>query len=161
MNSAERTHQTLLDILRFAELAERLVARGRSAYSTDEMLPLAAEAVVLKLGEAVGRLPSALIAANTDVQFAEARGMRNVITHRYELVDHNVLWTALSVDIPLLARQVAAILRDNQPMTEPQHDASSDRYADAPLEVLEDDETVPPRPEEELADLERSEPDPR
>ena len=33
-------------------------------------------------------------------------------------------------------------------------------YADAPLEVLEDDETMPPRPEEELADIERAEPDP-
>jgi hypothetical protein len=28
---------------------------------------------------------------------------------------------------------------------------------DLPLEVLEADETVPPRPEEELADVERSE----
>lgn len=31
---------------------------------------------------------------------------------------------------------------------------------DFPLTVLEDDETVPPRPEEELADVERSTPDP-
>jgi hypothetical protein len=30
-----------------------------------------------------------------------------------------------------------------------------------PLEVLEDDETVPPRPEEEIADLSRSTPDAR
>ncbi|MBM9468291.1 hypothetical protein [Nakamurella leprariae] len=29
---------------------------------------------------------------------------------------------------------------------------------DLPLQVLEEDETVPPRPEEELADVERSEP---
>ena len=31
---------------------------------------------------------------------------------------------------------------------------------DFPLHVLEDDETIAPRPEEELADIERSEPDP-
>lgn len=31
---------------------------------------------------------------------------------------------------------------------------------DFPLVVLEDDETVPPRPEEELADVERATPDP-
>ena len=35
-----------------------------------------------------------------------------------------------------------------------------DPFADAPLQILEDDENVPPRPEEELADLERAEPDP-
>lgn len=35
-----------------------------------------------------------------------------------------------------------------------------DPTQDFPLQVLEDDENVPPRPEEELADLERAEPDP-
>ncbi|GGM17586.1 hypothetical protein GCM10011594_42100 [Nakamurella endophytica] len=38
-------------------------------------------------------------------------------------------------------------------VTETPHD-------EPPLEVLEEDETVPPRPEEELADVERSRPDP-
>ena len=31
---------------------------------------------------------------------------------------------------------------------------------DAPLEVLEEDETIPPRPEEEAADLARADPEP-
>jgi hypothetical protein len=34
-----------------------------------------------------------------------------------------------------------------------------DGLPDLPLRVLEDDENIPPRPEEELADLERTEPD--
>ena len=33
-----------------------------------------------------------------------------------------------------------------------------DGLPDLPLRVLEEDETVPPRPEEELADLERTDP---
>ncbi len=36
----------------------------------------------------------------------------------------------------------------------------TDQPADFPLHVLEDDENIPPRPEEELADIERAEPDP-
>jgi hypothetical protein len=48
-------------------------------------------------------------------------------------------------------------LGDNRPMTENTPDPD---FADAPLRVLEDDENVPPRPEEEFADLERAEPDP-
>ncbi len=39
--------------------------------------------------------------------------------------------------------------------------ASNHPDGEFPLTVLEDDETVPPRPEEELADVERSVPDPR
>ncbi len=33
-----------------------------------------------------------------------------------------------------------------------------DGLPDLPLRVLEDDENIPPRPEEELADLERTDP---
>ncbi len=35
-----------------------------------------------------------------------------------------------------------------------------DGLPDLPLHVLEDDENVPPRPEEELADVERTDPHP-
>lgn len=35
---------------------------------------------------------------------------------------------------------------------------AEDGLPDLPLRVLEEDETVPPRPEEELADLERTDP---
>jgi hypothetical protein len=45
-------------------------------------------------------------------------------------------------------------------MAQPPEDfpLGSDGLPDLPLRVLEDDENIPPRPEEELADLERSEP---
>ena len=35
-----------------------------------------------------------------------------------------------------------------------------DGLPDLPLHVLEEDENIPPRPEEELADLERTDPTP-
>ena len=41
----------------------------------------------------------------------------------------------------------------------PDQPSSSDQ-PEFPLHVLEDDENIPPRPEEELADAERSTPDP-
>ena len=41
----------------------------------------------------------------------------------------------------------------------PESDAELDaEFADAPIGLLEDDETIPPRPEEELADIERADP---
>ena len=36
--------------------------------------------------------------------------------------------------------------------------ATDAQFENAPIGLLEDDETIPPRPEEELADLERSDP---
>ncbi len=69
---------------------------------------------------------------------------------------------------PAVSRWLTRILHqntDNRP-TEPQEHPvpesnPTDPFADAPLHVLEDDEDVPPRPEEDLADVERSEPDPK
>ena len=46
-----------------------------------------------------------------------------------------------------------------EPATPTDFPLDSDGLPELPLRVLEDDENVPPRPEEELADLERSDPD--
>jgi hypothetical protein len=46
-------------------------------------------------------------------------------------------------------------------MTEPLPDRTPETFDESPIELLEDDETIPPRPEEELADIERAEPDER
>ena len=40
----------------------------------------------------------------------------------------------------------------------PEYPLGPDGLPELPLRVLEEDETVPPRPEEELADLERTNP---
>lgn len=42
----------------------------------------------------------------------------------------------------------------------PGEDAPVEEHPELELRVLEDDETVPPRPEEEVADVARAEPDP-
>ncbi len=56
---------------------------------------------------------------------------------------------------------VSVALRQTGAMTDPIPQHTPEAFQEAPLEVLEDDETIPPRPEEELADVERSERDPR
>lgn len=47
-----------------------------------------------------------------------------------------------------------------EPSSEPTSTATSQAPQYFPLHSLEDDENIPPRPEEELADVERSDPDP-
>lgn len=61
-------HSRLEDIARLARRAEGLAARGRAWYDSDPELQaprLAADSVVLKLGEAVRRLPEDFLAART------------------------------------------------------------------------------------------------
>ena len=55
----------------------------------------------------------------------------------------------------------AGVVRYIPPMAQPpagDYPLGNDGLPDLPLRVLEDDENIPPRPEEELADLERTDP---
>lgn len=60
------------------------------------MLPLAAEAILLKIGEAVSRLPETLTAACPEVRWRSMRGMRNLVAHEYEVVDSTIMWNTLA-----------------------------------------------------------------
>lgn len=111
----DRTSRTLQDFLDFAEAASRLVARGRDAYDADEMLRLAAEALVHRIGEAVARLDRddpELVGAHPDVSWRAMKGMRNLVAHHYGAIDDDIVWTTLVRDVPREAALIAQIVAE-------------------------------------------------
>ena len=107
---SQRDRQSLEDLVEFAETGARLVARGRKAYDEDEMLGLAAESVIHRLGEAVNRISDEVVAANPQVQWRGMKGMRNVVAHEYGAIDYNIVWNSLANDPPAEAAEVQRIL---------------------------------------------------
>lgn len=105
-----RTRQTLGDFLDFAATGSRLVARGRDAYNADEMLRLAAEAVLHRIGEAVARLSDDFTKAHPQVNWRPMKGVRNLVAHEYAAVDYTIVWNALEHDLPREAAEVRRIL---------------------------------------------------
>lgn len=64
------------------------------------------------IGEALKRL------ASTDpdtaariAQVPQIIAFRNVLIHGYDLVDHSLVWSTARTQVPVLLREVAAILR--------------------------------------------------
>lgn len=114
MRDDDRTVRTLRDLVEFSEASARLVARGREAYDGDETLRLAAEALLLRIGEAVGRLPTDVTDAHPDVPWRAMRGMRNIVAHQYQAVDHDIVWNALTGRLP----EAAAVWRAMLPQTQ-------------------------------------------
>lgn len=106
----DTTRQTLQDFLGFAGTAQRLVARGQVAWDADEFLRLAGAAVLHRIGEAAARLDDDLTSAQPTVRWRAMKGMRNVIAHEYGVVDHEIVWNALSSDLPREAHEVRRIL---------------------------------------------------
>jgi uncharacterized protein with HEPN domain len=106
----ERTARTLRDLLAFSGMAERLVARGKPAYDSDEHLRLAAEAVLHKIGEAAARLPDAFTADHPEIPWSAMKATRNIVAHDYEQVDYEIIWNALAIRLPRETATVRSLL---------------------------------------------------
>lgn len=90
----------LQDVARLCRRAEALAARGREWYDGDpdlEVPHLAADSLVLKLGEAVRRLPEDFLAERRDDPvWRRAIGMRHRIAHEYDAIDYEIVWAVIS-----------------------------------------------------------------
>lgn len=58
------------------------------------------------IGEAAARLSEEVVTAHPEVPWRQIIGMRNRVFHGYFDVDPDVLWAAVSVDVPLLAERI-------------------------------------------------------
>lgn len=91
-------------------MAERLVARGKEKYDADEAIRLAAEAILHKIGEAVSRLPDEFTAAHPEVPWRAMKATRNIVAHKYEQIDYEIIWTGLAGRLPAEIRHIRAFV---------------------------------------------------
>lgn len=107
-----KTIRRLRDVARLCARAEGLAARGWDWYDSDPELEtpkLAADSVVLKLGEAVRRLPEDFLSdKHRDPVWRGAIAMRHRIAHDYDAVDYDIVWRVIS----LHARELRARVED-------------------------------------------------
>jgi uncharacterized protein with HEPN domain len=105
-----RDLQRLDDILESAELVAEQVRRGREHFLASRSTRAAVERFIEIIGEAAGRMSPELRAAHPEIPWAEIVGMRNRLVHAYFDVDPDILWDAATIEVPMLAHQIAAIL---------------------------------------------------
>lgn len=104
--------ERLADILETAHKIETRVARGRARFDTDEDLQIVLTHLVQIIGEAAGRLSADLVAAHPEVPWRHIVGMRNRVVHDYFEIDLEILWAAVTHDVPVLAGRIAAFVDD-------------------------------------------------
>ena len=100
----QRVVDCLYDILDFVEMAANLTSTGRERYNEDINLRLAGEAICHRMGEAAARLlhtdHGRFTDAHPEIDWVGIRGLRNVVAHQYEGVDHRIIWNALVTEFP-------------------------------------------------------------
>jgi len=107
-DSVERDRAAVADLLEFCAQAARIVGRGRERFESDEVYPLAAEALIHRIGEATARLSDQLKGRQSDMPWREIRGMRNLVAHDYGRIDRQILWTTLERDLPTIAERLSS-----------------------------------------------------
>lgn len=91
------------------------MARGysRSALDTDEKLRYALTYLVQLVGEAAGQTPLEIQEMFPEIPWRQAIGMRHRLIHGYDAVDLDILWDAISHNLPLLLEILERIFAEN------------------------------------------------
>lgn len=103
----------LLEDIRDAAAFIRVAATGKTLadYRANRLLRQAIERNFEIIGEAMRRLAQhdADTAARID-DYRQIIAFRNALIHGYDLVDHPLVWSAIDSQIPILLRDVEALL---------------------------------------------------
>lgn len=92
----------VLDILETCEQLIEHIGRDQERFRVDPVLQAAAQRWLEILGEAATKLSDEFKAEHPDVAWRELIGMRTILAHGYFHVDDDVVWTAVTRDVPFL-----------------------------------------------------------
>jgi len=89
-----------------------IAGRTRVDLDTNRMLLFALVRAVEIIGEAANKVSDETRSASADIPWKAIIGMRNRLVHAYFDIDADILWVAVSVEIPALLAQVKALTRN-------------------------------------------------
>lgn len=108
----DRDARALAEIVRLCDLGARLVARGDEWYrgDPDDVPGMAAESLVIRIGENVARLSDATTSRYPEVPWSLIKRMRDRLAHHYEGTDKDAVWDTLVVDLPFIRSRIVQIV---------------------------------------------------
>lgn len=101
--------ERVADMLEAAVKLEEQGSKGRDRFDQDEIVQLALVHLVQIIGEAASRVSDDLRQRHPEIPWRHVVGMRNRVVHGYFEVDLDLLWDVITLDIPKLRTQLAAI----------------------------------------------------
>ncbi len=114
MNKARRVPDYIGHILQaMARIERHVTGVDLQGFIASELIQDAVVRNLEIIGEAannIQRVDPVFTAAHPEVPWAVMYAMRNRLTHGYDTVDLGVVWMVVARDLPLLQRQVAALL---------------------------------------------------
>jgi uncharacterized protein with HEPN domain len=95
-----------------AEAVENVRGRSRDDFDSDRMFALAMVKLVEIIGEAAGRVSTAMRDSHPSIPWKQIIGTRHRLVHGYDQIDYDILWKIVSVELPGILEQLKAILAE-------------------------------------------------
>ena len=102
----------LLDILEAIERIEKYSSRGKQAFEEDELIQSWIVHHLQIIGEALRSISEDFRREHNDIPWKETIGMRNILVHRYFELDADLVWKAVTRDLPDLKEKVREALEE-------------------------------------------------
>ncbi|OJU42453.1 MAG: hypothetical protein BGN97_08850 [Microbacterium sp. 69-10] len=111
----DRDERSLREIVRLCDDGARLAGRGHEWYVSDDLNTpgLAAESIIIKIGENVARLSDETTAVSPQVPWSSIKRMRDRLAHHYEATDYDAVWATISIDLPRVRAEIAPLLPES------------------------------------------------
>ncbi|HEV2516668.1 MAG TPA: HepT-like ribonuclease domain-containing protein [Devosia sp.] len=90
-----------------------VAGQSKSEFLADRKSKLAGVMTLIIIGEAAVRISKRsqdYIDAHTEIPWEKIRGFRNRGAHGYDDLDFEIVWDALTADVPVLLQQVTVLL---------------------------------------------------
>ncbi|VAW74638.1 hypothetical protein MNBD_GAMMA15-2164 [hydrothermal vent metagenome] len=111
MQPEARNPAYLWDMLQAAREVEAMLEdHDLPAFLANRVLLLATERSVEIIGEAARRVSTSYRDAHPEIPWRKIIGQRNILTHEYGQIDHELLYKTVAEDIPVLIMQIQDLL---------------------------------------------------
>jgi uncharacterized protein with HEPN domain len=87
-----------------------IAGKNKADFEQDEVLCLAVTRLIELIGEAASQYPKELQMQYPQIPWAKIISMRNRLIHGYDFVDYDIMWNAITMNIPQLLVELEEIL---------------------------------------------------
>jgi len=103
--------ERLQDIIEAIDQIMRYATGGREKFERDELIQNWFLRHLQIIGEAAFRVPDEVKAQTSNIPWAKIIGMRHILVHDYFQIDTEVVWEVVEKDLPVLRRDIEALLK--------------------------------------------------
>ena len=104
---------TIEKIIEYCDLVNSLIeeyGEDFMVFQSKKSFQLSTSMCIIQIGEYVNRLSPEFKNEHDNIPWRKIKGMRNFTTHKYEHVDLDVIWYAITVEIPELKEQLLLLI---------------------------------------------------